>query len=199
MCGYRHKNSASTPVFGNQLIFRQFLFHPFHIGAGLINLINCHDNFHSCRFCMADSLHGLRHNTVVCSHHENGNIRCIGSAHTHCSKCFMARCIQKCNLFSVTLYHISADVLSDASCFPVDDMSIPDRIQQRSFSMIHMSHYTHNRRTFFLNGHIFFLFFQQFCYHIYFFFLLTDTVEFQRNFLCRCKINFTVDHYNISL
>ena len=120
MCGYRNKNRTSAPIFRNQLIFCQFLFHTFDICTWFINLIDCNNNFNSGSFCMIDCFYCLRHYSVVCRYDKNGDIRRACTAHTHCRKRLMSRRVEERNFFSVCFYNICSDMLSDTTCFTID-------------------------------------------------------------------------------
>ena len=129
-----YKDGAAAPVFRNQLIFRKLLFYSLDIGAWLINLINGNDNFYSCSLCMVDSLDSLRHNAVISSYYQYGDICSVGASHTHGGEGLMSRSIQESNLLSVNRYHIGADMLSDASGLTVCYMGFSDTVQKRGFT-----------------------------------------------------------------
>ena len=82
---------AAAPVLGNQLILGQLLFYTLHIGAGLIDLVDCNNDLHTCGLGMVDGLHGLGHYAVVRCHHQNRDIRSLGAPHTHGGERLMAR------------------------------------------------------------------------------------------------------------
>ena len=96
---------------------------------------------------MVDSLHGLRHNTVIGSYYQDRNICGIGTTHTHGSKCLMARRIQKRDLLVIDGDHISTDVLCDTACFPVSHVGISDAVQKRCLTVVNMTHNTDYRRS----------------------------------------------------
>ena len=73
--GHRHANRITAPFFRNQVVFCQLLLDIFRIGAGLVDFIDRHDDRNSCRLCMIDSFHRLRHDTVIRSNDKNGDIR----------------------------------------------------------------------------------------------------------------------------
>ncbi len=199
MRGYRYENRASAPVFRNQFILCQFLFYTLNICTWLIDLIDRYDNFNSRCFGMVDRLDRLRHHTVICCNYKNRNICRICSSHTHCSKRLMSRCIQECDLFSVDLYYRSTDVLCDSTCLAVCHTGITDRIQQRSLSMVNVSHNTYNRRTFYHSSFIFFIFFEKLFNDIYNFFFFTKDLKFHCDFFCCLKINFLIHCYDLAL
>src|SRR5699024_2333323 len=129
------------------LIFGKLLFHPLDIGAWLIDLIDSHDDLYSGSLCMVDRFNGLGHNTVIGSYYKHCDIRSIGASHSHSGEGLMSRGIQKCDLLSVNVYHISSDMLSDSSGLPVCYMSLTDAVQKRCFTMIYMTHNADYRRS----------------------------------------------------
>ena len=196
---YRNKDGASAPVFRNQIIFGKFLFYPFHISTWFINFIDGNDDINTCCFGMVDRFHSLRHHTVVCGNNQYGNIRSIGTTHTHGCKCLMTRCIKEGDLLSLDGYHISTDVLGDTAGLTVGYICLTDRIQKRGFTMINMTHNTDYRRSGNQCRLIVFFLFQQFLDHIDFLFLLCNDIEFHCNFLCLFKINFMIDCHHDAL
>ena len=91
MGGYGNEYGAAAPVLGDQLIFGKLLFYTLHIGAGLIDLVDCNNDLHPCGLGMVDGLHGLGHYAVVGCHHKNCDVRSLGSPHTHGGERLMAR------------------------------------------------------------------------------------------------------------
>src|SRR5699024_3161343 len=109
------------------------------ICARLIDLVDRYDDFDPGGFCMADRLNCLRHNAVIRRNYEDRDIRSIGSAHTHCRKCLMSRCIQESDLLSVHRYNVCTNVLRNAAGLFVDHMCVPDRVEKRSLTMVYVS------------------------------------------------------------
>ena len=144
---YRNKDRTSAPVFRNQFILGKFLFYTVDVGTWLIDFVDRNDDLCAGCFCMVDRFYSLRHYTVICCNNQDRNIGCICTTHTHGSKCFMSRCIQKCDLLSVDIYDISTDVLSNTSSFFCDHMRVTDRIQKRSLTVVNVTHNTDYRRS----------------------------------------------------
>ena len=157
--GHGDKDRASAPVFRDQLILCQLLFHALDIRAGLIDLVDRHDDLDPCRFRVVDRLHGLRHHAVVRSHYEDRDIRGVCTAHTHCGERLMSRRIQESDLLSIDFHHISADMLSDAACLAVSYVGVADRIQERGLAVVDMAHDTDDRRTFHHSAFVFLILF----------------------------------------
>ena len=141
---------------------------------------------------MADGFYRLRHDTVICRNYQNCDICSICTTHTHSSKCFMTRRVQKCNLLSVDFYNRCTDVLCNTTSLTIRYMCLADSIQQRSFTMVNVSHYTYNRRSGNQCVFILFFLFQKFCDDVHFLLLLSDTVELQCDFFCFFVINLLI-------
>ena len=79
---------------------------------------------------MADGLFGLRHHLVIGRNNDNNNIGDFGTPGTHGRKSFVARCIQKGNVFVVWKGHfISTDVLCDSPRFASDHIGLADIVK----------------------------------------------------------------------
>ena len=147
---------------------------------------------------MVDRFHRLGHNTVISCYDQNCDICGISATHTHSGKCFMARRIQEGDILSVDRNHRSTDMLGDTTCLTVCYMGITDRIQQRSFTMIYVSHNTDNGRT---GNHILFILFfltKQFLDYINLFFCLRNNIIIQCNLLGLFKVDFMVHSHHDS-
>ena len=147
MSGYRHKDGASAPVLWDQLILGKLLFYLLHIGAGLIDLVDGHDDLHFRGLRVVDRLHGLGHNSVVRGHHDHSDICGLSASHTHGGKGLMSGSVQEGDLFSIDLHHIGTNVLGDSSCLPGGDVGLPDRVQERGLAVVHMARDTDHRRS----------------------------------------------------
>ena len=199
MCGYRYKNSASAPVLRNQFMLCQLLFYTIDIGTWLIDLVDCNDNLNPCCFCMVDCLNGLRHHAVVCCYYQNCNIGRLCTTHTHCSKCLMSRSIQECDLLTIDLYGICTDVLGDTTGLAGGNVGRTDCIQQRSLTMVNMTHNTDYRRSCNHIVLILFFLFQKLSNNINFLFFLTENIIFHRDLFCLLIIDLGVQSHNLSL
>ena len=141
---------------------------------------------------MVNRLNGLRHNTVVSSNNQNSNIRRLGAAHTHSSKCLMSRCIQECNLLSPYIYSISTDVLGNTARLSGGYITLSDCIQKRGFTVVNMAHNADNRRS---GNHIllvFLILLQKLGNYVYLFFLLAENLILHSNLFCLFKIDLRV-------
>jgi hypothetical protein len=62
------------------------------------HLVDGHDNWASRSLCRDDALLGLLHDAVIGRHHENNNVRDVGTSSAHIAKGGMARGVNKCNV-----------------------------------------------------------------------------------------------------
>ena len=97
---------------------------------------------------MVDRLDGLRHDIIVGSHNDNCDIRHLGSTGTHGGKGLVTRRIQEGDTASALQLHVvSADVLRDTSGLTGNYVCITDVIQQRSLTVVDVSHHSYDRGT----------------------------------------------------
>ena len=128
-------------------MLHQLVLHVGRIGARLINLVDSDNNRHICILGMVDCLDGLRHNAIVSSYHQNGNICYLGTAGTHSSKSLMARSIQKDNLLALAFYLICTDMLGNAASLVACYRCLADNVQKGCLAVVNVSHNGNNRRT----------------------------------------------------
>ena len=97
---------------------------------------------------MVNSFLSLWHYIIIGRYNNNNYVRYFGSTGTHGSESFVPRCVKEGNLATVFQCHVvGTDVLCDAACLTCNNVGLSDVVQQRSLTMIHMSHYRNNRRT----------------------------------------------------
>ena len=96
---------------------------------------------------MIHGLDRLRHESVIRGDDKHNDIRHIGSAGTHLRKSFMPGRINEGDRLPVDAHHRRTDILGDPARFSCRHMRLADRILQRCFPMVHMSHESHDRRT----------------------------------------------------
>ena len=176
--GYGSEHGASAPFLRNELIFRKLLLHPVDICVGLIDLVHRDDDLDPRRSGMADGLHGLGHHAVVRRHHQNRDIRGVGSPHTHGRKRFVSGRIQEGDLLSVDLNGIGADMLGNAAGLLIRHIGLTDGVKERGLAMVNVSHDADNGRS---GNHILLvllILLQKLLDHIDLDFLLADDVVF---------------------
>ena len=148
---------------------------------------------------MVDRFDRLRHNTIIRSNYQHCDIRGIGASHTHRRKRLMSRRIQERNALSIDCDRIGTDRLCDTACFLIRHVSFTNSIQQRSFTVIYVSHDTDNRCSAYHSTFIFFVFLQQLLNNVYFNFFLTDNLIFNRDTFRIFIAYFRVQCHDLSL
>ena len=97
---------------------------------------------------MSNSLFGGRHNAVVGSNNDDGDIRYLSTTGTHSREGLVARGIEERDAMTILQLHIvSTDVLSDTTSLTSNDVGIADMVKQRSFTVVDMTHHRYNRST----------------------------------------------------
>ena len=148
---YRTADGASAVILRNEIVGHEFLLYLVDICRRLINLINGNNHFRVGRLRMINGLNGLRFNAVIRSYNQYGNIRRLGTAHTHRREGLMSRRIEEGNRSRLSVYFdgnlISTDRLGDSAMLFTGYIGISDRIQDGRLTVVNVSHYSHNRRT----------------------------------------------------
>ena len=111
----------------------------------------------------------------------------------------MARRIKECDLLSIDIHHICADMLSDTARLFIDHVRMADCIQKRCFTMVNVTHDTDYRRTLLHLALVLFLLLKQLFYYVYDFFLLAENIEFQRDAFCGLIIDLLIDRRDLAL
>ena len=99
---------------------------------------------------MSNSFLGLRHHAVVGCNHQNNDIGYLSTASTHGREGFVSRGIQESNNASRGFNVVSTDVLCNTAGFACGNTSTSDVVQQRSLTVVNVTHNRHDRRTRFL-------------------------------------------------
>ena len=95
---------------------------------------------------MSDGLFGGRHHRVISRNNDDGNIGNLSTTGTHGRKSLMAWCIEECNLTTILQFHVvGTDVLGDTTSLTSNHVCVTDMVEQRSLTMINMSHHRYNR------------------------------------------------------
>ncbi len=145
--GHGDDQTRTSPIFCGDVEFSEFSFHAIKIYAFFIDLVERDDERKICGFDNVNGFFCLRLHTVIRRDHQNGDIRNFCSARTHHGKRFMSRRVDKRKVTATPFHLIRPNVLRDSARFRVHDICFANRIEQFCFSMIHMSHHNHNRRT----------------------------------------------------
>ena len=136
------KEDVAPPLFRDHAGLGQFPFYPFRVGIGFVDLVDGHHQGHSRGLGVVDGLGGLFHDAVVRRHHQHHQVRDLGAPGPHGGKGLMARSVQKdhFSLLFGQLHIVGADMLGDAAGFPFGDPGLANRVQKRSFAVVHVAH-----------------------------------------------------------
>ena len=103
----------------------------FGVGGRFINLIDGKDDGHIGSHSVVDGLFGLRHDVVVGSHDDDGDVGDLGTAGTHGSECLMTRGIEEGDMTAIVKRHVvGTDVLRDTTGLTGDNISPTDIVEQ---------------------------------------------------------------------
>ncbi len=143
----RNDDRIAAPFLRNQFVFGELLLHAVGIGIRFVHFVDGYDDRHARSLGMVDRLDGLRHNAVVRRDDQNDNIRNLCAARTHGRKRFMARRVDKRDLPARARNGIGADMLRDAAGLALGHAAVANRVEQRGFSVVDMTHDRDHRRT----------------------------------------------------
>ena len=135
-----HHDGVAAPIFWHQLVLGQILHDAVGVGGGLIHLVDGNHDGHVGGLGVVDGFDGLGHHAVVRGHHQHGDVRSLGAAHTHGGEGFVAGGVQEGDLASVQLHGVSADMLGDAARFGGGNVGLADVVQQGRFAVVHVAH-----------------------------------------------------------
>ena len=89
--------AAGGPFFGDESAIGELLLHALRVGFGLVDLVDGHDDGNFGGLGVIDGFQSLRHDAVVCGHHDDHNVGDLGAAGAHASEGFVARRIEEHN------------------------------------------------------------------------------------------------------
>ncbi len=90
---------------------------------------------------MVDGLDGLRHDSIVGSHNDDGDIRDLGTTRTHSGEGFVPRGVEESDVLSVLEFDVvSTDVLGDTARLAGDDVGVADMVEERGLTVVHVTH-----------------------------------------------------------
>jgi len=140
----------STILFQHNAIIQKLSNDSIHISIRQIYFIDSDNDRNACRFSMINSFFSLRFHPFISGNYNDRYIGNIGTPSSHCRKSFMSRSIKESNFIFINLNLISSNMLSDTTCFTCHYIGIAYIIQNRSFTMVYMTHNGHNWRTRFI-------------------------------------------------
>ena len=137
-------DGVAAPLFADETVLGQLLLDALRVGFGLIHLVDGHDDGDLRGLGVVDGLHGLGHDAVVGSHHQDGDVRDHGAAGTHGGKGLVAGGVQEGDGGAVHIDLVSADVLGDAAGLALGHLGVPDIVQQGGLAVVHVAHDDHD-------------------------------------------------------
>ena len=118
------------------------------IGTRLVNLVDGKYHRHVGSLCVGDCLTCGRHHAVVGSDDDDGDIGDLGTTGTHGGECLMTWSVEECDMSAVLQRHVvCTDMLGDTTCLTGDDVGIADMVEERSLTMVYVSHHGNDRST----------------------------------------------------
>ena len=139
--GHRNGHGFAAPIFRSQILVLQLLLDAVDIGARQVNLVDGHHDFHvRSGLGVIDGLDRLRHEPVVRGHDQDNNVRHRGSARAHGRKSGVARRIEESDGLPFVFHPVGADVLGNPAGFARRHPRLADRIHERRFAVIDVSH-----------------------------------------------------------
>ncbi len=131
----------------DDLVLQQRRAHPVGIAAGLVHLVDGHDQRHLCGLGVIDRLHRLRHHTVVGGNHQHHDVGHLGAALAHGRERLVARRIDEGDLLAAGRRHlIGADVLGDAARLAGGNVGVTNGVEQRRLAVVDVTHDGDHRR-----------------------------------------------------
>ena len=139
--GDQHVLRLAAHVLHDDLVAEQLGAHPRGVGAGLVDLVDRHDDRHVRRLGVADRLDGLRHHAVIGGNHQHDDVGNGRTARTHGGERLMARGVDEGDRGAGGQLHlIGADMLGDAAGLAAGHIGGAQRIQQAGLAVIDMTH-----------------------------------------------------------
>ena len=125
---------SPSPLLRGDTRFRQLRFDPFKVGPLLVHFVDGHNNRSFGIVTKLNGLSGLGHNTIVCGHNQDNNIRHIGPPLPHGGKSLVPGRIQKCQRLVFNPDLVGTDMLGNSAGLPLGNFGISYKIQQGLFS-----------------------------------------------------------------
>ena len=145
--GNRNHLGRASPFDGGKTQFRKLGLDHVDIGPFAVDLVDRHDDGYAGRLGMFDGFFCLRHRAVICSHDEDHDIGDIGTSGPHAGEGAVSGSVHENNMGVSLIDPVGTHVLSDAAGFGFCNGTLADLVEQCRFSMVHMSHQSHNRCT----------------------------------------------------
>ncbi len=145
----RHRDEwrITAPLFGGHAVNRQFATDAIEIGARLVDLVHCNNQWNTRSLGVLDSFNGLRHHAVVRCNYQDHDVSRLGTTGTHCGKRGVTRGVEESDHAAFGFNVVRTDVLSNTAGFASSYLGTTDIVEQGRFTVVNVAHYGHNWRT----------------------------------------------------
>ena len=120
---------VTAPGLGYEPMLRQRVLHTIGIGAGLVDLVDGHNNRNGRRFGVMNCFDRLRHHSVVCCDDQDDDIGDLGATTSHGGEGFVTRRVQKRHLLPTDRNRVGADMLCNPSGLAFRNLRLSDGIE----------------------------------------------------------------------
>ena len=138
-------DGVAAVLLRDELVLHDLLLDALRVGARLIHLVDGHNDGDLRGLGVVDGLDGLRHDAVVCGHHQDGHIGTHGAAGAHGGEGLVARRVQEGDLPAAHIDGVGADVLGDAAGLCGGHIGLAHRVEQARLAVVDMAHDHHHR------------------------------------------------------
>jgi hypothetical protein len=122
-------------------VFLELFLNSVNVRRGQIDFVDCNHDLHMRRSLgVIDRLNGLRHDAVIGRDNEHDDIRYVGAARAHLSKGCVTGCVDERKSRAIMFDGVRADVLGYSARFTSRHPRLTNRIQERCFPMIDVTH-----------------------------------------------------------
>ena len=138
-----------TAPFLDEVVHRsELLTDTVRISTGLINLVDGKDHGHASCSSVVDGFLSLWHHIVVSSDDDNGDVGHLSPTSTHSGEGFVPWSVEEGNALAILEAEaISTDVLGNPPGFACDDVGIAQTVEERSLTVVDVTHDGDDRRT----------------------------------------------------
>lgn len=100
------------------------------IRARFVYFVDGNNDWNLPRFGVVNRLDGLLHYSVICSNHENDDIRHLGSPSPHGREGLVSGRVEKYDIPVIDMDVVGSDSLGDAARFSLDHIGLSNGIQE---------------------------------------------------------------------
>ena len=133
-------DGVAAVLFGHQFVLHERLANLVRINAGLVALVDRHDDLNARSLAVIDGLDGLRHDAVVCSDDQHHDVRHLCTARAHLGERRVARGVDEGDDLTLVRHLIGRRVLRDAASLARGDVGAPDGVEEGGLSVVDVAH-----------------------------------------------------------